>query len=250
MVDDRCTIIIGTERFNFTRDQLESDPGNYFATYFFGEVAEASHGARELVIEKDARLFRLIQAHLRGYEIFPLPDSAIPHYMTKEVAIKNLRHDAQLYCLKRLEEKTKIFELISLNKETGKRQDSPVAKRYKYGTLKVGHPTWSFQDINSDGYHLILNTLKNRDTTRLFVPLPYPEPWVPGFSVTFCWQEITLNEFYVLLVSNDPKEKTRNAAAGHSNSSPQSNWTLSSFFYFAVWIFIFPIIFHALLAPR
>ncbi|KIM22409.1 hypothetical protein M408DRAFT_41835, partial [Serendipita vermifera MAFF 305830] len=102
---NRYTILVSNEQFRFTRDQLESDPGNYFATYFFGEFAEASQGAKELVVEKDVHLFRLIQAHLRGYDIFPLPDAAIPPYMTKEVAIKNLHRDAQFYCLGKLEEK-------------------------------------------------------------------------------------------------------------------------------------------------
>lgn len=194
MVDDRCTIIIGTERFNFTRDQLESDPGNYFATYFFGEVAEASHGARELVIEKDARLFRLIQAHLRGYDIFPLPDSAIPQYMTKEVAIKNLRHDAQFYCLGKLEEKIKEFS---------ERHYSSSAKRYKFGEGHIVRGGWIFQDINSEGYQLILDKLKN---TKIKPVVPSRQPEVPEFSVTLCWQENPNgSEGFVLLVSDYSK---------------------------------------------
>lgn len=44
------SIIVSGERFTFTKDQLESDPGNYFATYLFGGFAEGSQGVRELVL--------------------------------------------------------------------------------------------------------------------------------------------------------------------------------------------------------
>jgi hypothetical protein len=83
---DHYTVIVSGQRFLFTHDQLQSEPGNYFA--------ESKNGVKELVIEKEPLLFKLIQAHLRGYEIFPLPDSAIPSYMTREVAMTNLLREA------------------------------------------------------------------------------------------------------------------------------------------------------------
>ncbi|KIM22407.1 hypothetical protein M408DRAFT_27711 [Serendipita vermifera MAFF 305830] len=198
MVDNRYTITVGTEQFRFTRDQLESDPGNYFATYFFGEFTEASQGARELVIEKDIQLFRLIQAHLRGYDIFPLPDAAVPPYMTKEVAIKNLRHDAQFYCLGKLEGTIKDLEQTSVKKEVKNGGKSPLARRYKAGECVISSylQTWTFQEINNDGYQLMLDKLKNID-----IAIPSRRPQVPGFSVTFCW--VKENYYYALLVSDD-----------------------------------------------
>lgn len=105
----RYAIVVSGERLIFTRDQIESDPGNYFETYFFGEFSEGVRGARELLVEKDVQLFKLIQAHLRGYEIFPLPDSAIPSYRTREVALTNLLLEAQFYGLVRLETKIIAF---------------------------------------------------------------------------------------------------------------------------------------------
>lgn len=203
MVDNRYTILVGNEQFRFTRDQLESDPGNYFATYFFGEFAEASQGAKELVVEKDVHLFRLIQAHLRGYDIFPLPDAAIPPYMTKEVAIKNLRRDAQFYCLEKLEEKLKEFELMSPKGGTGVRRDSPSAKRYKFGAFQNG---WRFQDIGHDGYWSILNKLDPGDMIVPPAHMSTDENIPVGFSVIFYWQSYTKAHSYrwlALFVSDD-----------------------------------------------
>jgi len=105
MATERYTITVSGERFVFTREQIQSEPGNYFATYFLGDFAESNNGAKELVIEKEPLLFKLIQAHLRGYEILPLADAAIPTYMTKEVALINLFRESQYYGLQRLEER-------------------------------------------------------------------------------------------------------------------------------------------------
>ncbi|CAG8758585.1 564_t:CDS:2, partial [Acaulospora colombiana] len=99
------SIFISGERFRLTRDQLESDPGNYFATFFFGDFAEAQNGCTELVIEKEPKLFRLIHAHLRGYTILPLSMSSIPQYMTHETALTNLIADAEFYGLQMLVDK-------------------------------------------------------------------------------------------------------------------------------------------------
>jgi len=110
-------IIVSGEKFNFTRDQLESDPGNYFATYFFGEFEEAAQGAQELSLEKEPKLFQLIQAHLRGYDVLPIPEMVVPPYMTKETAIKNLFNDAQMYGLDRLAEKIGKYQEDQKQKE-------------------------------------------------------------------------------------------------------------------------------------
>ncbi|KIM23615.1 hypothetical protein M408DRAFT_77306 [Serendipita vermifera MAFF 305830] len=105
MFKELYVIVVSGERLLFTKDQLQSDPGNYFATYFFGEFAEGTQGAKELAVEKDVQLFKLIQAHLRGYKILPLADTAVPWYMTKEGALDNLLSEAQYYCLQKLVDK-------------------------------------------------------------------------------------------------------------------------------------------------
>jgi hypothetical protein len=101
---DQYTVIVSGERFVLTRGQLESEPGNYFATYFLGEFKEASNNSREMILEKDPLLFTLIQAHLRGYDPFPITDAFTPNYMTKDSALRNLMSDAKYFGLVRLEE--------------------------------------------------------------------------------------------------------------------------------------------------
>lgn len=109
MPTERYTITVSGTKLVFTDDQIRSDPGNYFETYFFGDFAEGSRGARELIVEKDVQLFKLIQAHLRGYEILPLADDAIPSYMTKDAALTNLLREAQFYSLQMLVDRIQAF---------------------------------------------------------------------------------------------------------------------------------------------
>ena len=102
MPAEKYTVIISEQRFVFTREQLESEPGNYLATYFLGDFKEAANGTREMNLERDPILFKLIQSHLRGYEIFPLADTCIPRDMTKVTTLKNLLKDAEYFGLDRL----------------------------------------------------------------------------------------------------------------------------------------------------
>jgi hypothetical protein len=133
MSTEHYTVITSGERFVFTREQMQSEPGNYFATYFLGDFAESKNGVKELVIEKEPLLFKLIQAHLRGYEILPLAEAAIPMYMTKEVALVNLLRESQYYGLQRLEERIKCHRpgIANLTAEMPPPQASSP-KAYKF----------------------------------------------------------------------------------------------------------------------
>jgi hypothetical protein len=91
-------IIVSGERLTFTREQLESEPGNKFAEYFFGPTSRPSTEKRELKIENEPALFKLIQAHLRGHNILPIRDGFIP-YMTVEGVLENLLKEAECYAL-------------------------------------------------------------------------------------------------------------------------------------------------------
>jgi hypothetical protein len=91
-------IIVSGERLTFTREQLESEPGNKLAEYFFRSDSQSSSEKRELRIEKEPALFKLIQAHLRGYNIFPIRDGFVP-YMTVEGVLENLLQEAEFYAL-------------------------------------------------------------------------------------------------------------------------------------------------------
>lgn len=128
------SVVVSGERFILTRDQLESDPGNYFVTYFLGDFAESANGVNELVTEKEPLLFKLIQAHLRGYEILPLTSSSIPTYMTMDTALNNLLEEAQFYGLERLVEKIKAFQLKE--KESQPKPVVPVIKKTVTPTVR------------------------------------------------------------------------------------------------------------------
>lgn len=117
----KYTVVVSSQPFVFTRDQLESEPGNYFASYFFGNF----DGIPELEIEKEPAIFKLIQVHLRGYEVFPFSDGLIPSYMTKESFVKSLLADAKRYKLHVLEKKTEHFYQQKIKK-----------KKYKLGVSK------------------------------------------------------------------------------------------------------------------
>lgn len=103
MSTEEYTIVVNGQRFTVTRDQLESEPGNYFAIYFGGDFQEAANNATEIIIHKEPLLFTIIQAHLRGYKVVPIPDACVPSYMTRQGALENLLLDAQYFSMSRLE---------------------------------------------------------------------------------------------------------------------------------------------------
>jgi len=193
-------IIVSGERFNFTRDQLESDPDNYFATYFFGGFEEAAQGAQELSLEKEPKLFQLIQAHLRGYDVLPIPETMVPLYMTKETVIKNLFNEAQMYGLDLLaqkigeyQEEQKQKELLEHSKATG--IDTRTRPRlYKLGTWKqdVG---WMLTDLAEGGVETYLKR-GNRFTYASNLSGLLREP---GYALLVAWKEN--NEHFGLLES-------------------------------------------------
>jgi hypothetical protein len=94
---ERYTVTVSEVEFYFTNDQLQSEPGNYFANYF------ATNRTNTLTLEKDPVLFRHIQTHLRGYNVFPIPEGFLPSYMDEMTALQNLQNDANVYGLGRLE---------------------------------------------------------------------------------------------------------------------------------------------------
>jgi hypothetical protein len=121
------TIIVSGEKFILTQDQIESDPGNYFASYFLGGFSEAAAGTREMIVQKEPQIFKLIQAHLRGYDILPLSDKVIPYYLTKETMISNLLKEAEFYGLDRLCQKIRDHQGIKTNQLREKRYMAAVS---------------------------------------------------------------------------------------------------------------------------
>jgi hypothetical protein len=208
MAYQKYTIVVSGEHLHFTRDQIASDPGNYFETYFFGGFVEGSQGARELIIEeKDIHLFKLIQHHLRGYEIVPLVDAAIPPYMSNDLALVNLLHEAQFYCLQGLVEK---IQLVMLENEARNNLPKVPGPKYKFvvvskislqlpgseflthqGWEKVGE--WEIRDINEEMRKFHLNRLANLTHCQI-IPDPFrEEERIPGYEIEVAWREVMVN---------------------------------------------------------
>lgn len=148
MAIEKYTIIVNGERFVFTRDQLESDPGNYFWQYFLGGFKEVPYGTTEMEVEKEPLFFKLIQAHLRGYEILPLPDQCIPPYMTKEGALRNLSSEAEFYGLWDLHKKIETYRTTTeanLAKAASLQRKSK--KKYKLAVSNLRSNMTSSADI-------------------------------------------------------------------------------------------------------
>ncbi|PVF94080.1 hypothetical protein CPB86DRAFT_789396 [Serendipita vermifera] len=179
------SLIVSGERFTFTRDQLESDPGNYFATFFFGDFAEARSGCTELIIEKEPKLFKLIQAHLKGYTILPLSASSIPEYMTHETALTNLMADAQFYGLEMLVETLQEFKLEQHAEKTTLSTAVQIKpKRYKIAT-ENRRGKWIFKDIAEGGFMPMLQRALSSSDVQ-FIDTP---PKRDGYTLVISWVE-------------------------------------------------------------
>jgi hypothetical protein len=95
---------VSGQTITLTMDQINSDPGNAFAKFF------SANDSYEMGITSEPGLFRLIQEHLMGYEIFPLTDGSVP-YMSKERAMKNLLKEAERFELQGLVSKIRRAQI-------------------------------------------------------------------------------------------------------------------------------------------
>jgi hypothetical protein len=103
MPAEEYTIIVRGERFVLSRDQLYFDAPNYFTSLFCDSgFSETANGTEEVILHRDPHLFQIIQTHLSGYTIMPLPENWFPRYMSKDAALLNLLADARFYGLDKL----------------------------------------------------------------------------------------------------------------------------------------------------
>jgi len=114
MATEEYHIIVRGEKFILDEHQILFDSPNYFSWYFLGDFREAAEGRRQLLLRRDPFLFKLVEAHLSGYPVLPLPCS-LPAHMSSETAIKSLLCDAQFYGLDGL---TKLLQSLPVPSNT------------------------------------------------------------------------------------------------------------------------------------
>jgi hypothetical protein len=127
------TLVVSGERITLTKDQLLSDPDNYFFTYFFGDFSESQNNPTEIIIEKEPALFKLIQAHLRGYTVLPIPEGFVPAYMTRDTMVQNLLVEAEYYGLEELVGRITEY----LEKQTKVDERRLLRRNYKLGVSNI-----------------------------------------------------------------------------------------------------------------
>jgi hypothetical protein len=121
------TLWVSGEYIQLTEDQINSDPGNAFAKYFSPSIVQAG---RSMNIESEPGLFRLIQAHLRGYDIFPIPDGSVP-YMNGKTVLKNLLKEAETY---------ELHGLVAKIREAQNAQVDPLPVEWKLVVSPISLP--------------------------------------------------------------------------------------------------------------
>ncbi|KEP46248.1 putative BTB domain protein [Rhizoctonia solani 123E] len=95
--DPIYTVTVRGKDFLLTKSQIEFDGPNYFTTCFLGDFKKAQ--SHHLKLSRDPNLFFIISDYLCGYEVLPLSDQVIPARMSPEIALKNLKTDAEFYQL-------------------------------------------------------------------------------------------------------------------------------------------------------
>lgn len=96
-MSETYTIHVRDEVFHLTKDQVEFNSPNYFTSCFFGDSVESQ--TRTLRLFRDPDLFKIVIDYLSGYQVLPLHGSVIPKRMSLELAVRNLRVDADYYLL-------------------------------------------------------------------------------------------------------------------------------------------------------
>ncbi|KAG9027642.1 hypothetical protein FS842_004898 [Serendipita sp. 407] len=99
------SIIVDDVRFRLDRVQLYLEPSSYLVNHFFNAQGQSTR--TEMIINGEPALWKLIQTHLRGYEILPLKDGVVP-YLSKEATLASLNTIAISYGFANLQRKLQL----------------------------------------------------------------------------------------------------------------------------------------------
>jgi hypothetical protein len=86
-------VILEDQVFKLTKAQIHTDSPNYFTFHLIDKSEE------EIELTRDPHLFRIIIDYLNGYCVVPLRLDRLPSTMAPDIALANLRVDAEFYQL-------------------------------------------------------------------------------------------------------------------------------------------------------
>jgi hypothetical protein len=137
----RYRINVEGQIFLLTELELQSEPDNIFnlKRQDITNLCSSRMNSDDTHIHADPNLFRLIHAHLQGYEIFPLPPQGVPFgrgittgistyrlpSLSTEATLKNLLRDATDFGLANLVAKVKQ-EMANQAKVSAKGRTQPA----------------------------------------------------------------------------------------------------------------------------
>ncbi|KAG8830662.1 hypothetical protein FRC17_004522 [Serendipita sp. 399] len=167
------TIIIDDVRFRLDRMQLYYEPSSYLISQFFNPQGQSIR--TELAINGEPGLWKLIQSHLRGYEILPIKDGVVP-YLSKEATLASLNTIAIAYGFTNLQRKLQL-EL--------------AATRPKKYRLLVRPGTISWDAASSEGVEISKETFEALIVKVACSPLSISvaQIQVTGYRQVVAWAE-------------------------------------------------------------
>ncbi|CAE6540336.1 unnamed protein product [Rhizoctonia solani] len=189
------TVIVRDKTFILSEDQIKSDEPSLF-TEFIDNHPETPRPSMRF--SRNPCLFSLILDHLCGYTILPIHDANIPHGMTQETALKNLKADAVHYKLEKLVNSIEIYQqtLVPANIKSGpdKPKDPPTNLRISPffhfpGRVTSIHRYWD-------------------DTPSAFVELPFSIDLTRNFTIALWYRTFLVRGRITILSLDAPYEST------------------------------------------
>ncbi|KAF8593801.1 hypothetical protein BDV93DRAFT_482218 [Ceratobasidium sp. AG-I] len=137
-------IVVGGREFVLFRSQIERDSPNFLTSYFLNSSNHAGNGIVRLHISRDPDIFELVLRYLNGYQLVPIRNRFVPAESTPEMALLDLRADAEFYQLRGLVD-------LCTAQEKEQRKEMIVSYAMVIGHLQVSEdgmsPVEDFQEV-------------------------------------------------------------------------------------------------------
>ncbi|CAE7158871.1 unnamed protein product [Rhizoctonia solani] len=215
--DPLYTVTLRGRDFSLTKSQIEFDGPNYFTACFLGDFKEAQ--TRRLVLPRDPDIFFVVCDYLCGYKVLPLSSRVIPARMTPELALENLKADAEFYGLDGLFEQCNALLAPSVLKaqEKSRKPYSVVGCQYQRDIegpfadeldLAIRAPTWITRITEANLTEEPFASMSRPDDKMDYLSLS-TRATVEAFAREVCGGEFKLVGWYLEAMSVVAPFKTR-----------------------------------------